>query len=84
MDIYSFVDVFEIKKHSTKILVSDESHETFYWGSEIAPAISQCENYVDELILNSKEYSEKIKNRYKIPIKILRPKGFIIAGTENS
>jgi hypothetical protein len=51
VDIYNFVDIFEIKKHSTRILVADESHETFYWGGDISPAISQCENYIDELIL---------------------------------
>lgn len=81
VDIYNFVDVFEIKKHSTKILVSDESRENYYWSSEISPAISQCENYTDELVLNSKEYAEKIRRRYKVPIKVIRPKGFIIAGT---
>jgi|GEM_PF-1107382 hypothetical protein len=81
VDIYNFVDVFEIKKHSTKILVSDESRENYYWSSEISPAISQCENYTDELVLNSKEYAEKIRRRYKIPIRVIRPKGFIIAGT---
>lgn len=81
VDIYNFVDVFEIKKHSTKILVSDESRENYYWSSEISPAISQCENYTDELVLNSKEYAEKIRRRYKVPIRVIRPKGFIIAGT---
>jgi hypothetical protein len=81
VDIYNFVDVFEIKRHSTKILVSDESRENYYWSSEISPAISQCENYTDELVLNSKEYAEKIRKRYKVPIKVIRPKGFIIAGT---
>jgi hypothetical protein len=81
VDIYNFVDVFEIKRHSTKILVSDESRENYYWSSDISPAISQCENYTDELVLNSKEYAEKIRKRYKIPIRVIRPKGFIIAGT---
>lgn len=81
VDAYNFVDVFEIKKPDTPLLALDESHDNYYWKPDIAKAISQIENYIDEIICNSDGYIRAVKRKKDIDIRVVRPRGYIIAGT---
>ena len=81
VDVYGFVDIFEIKTHNTPLLAFDDNHDNYYWRSEISQAISQIESYVDELVYNSDAYIKKIKRKKELDIKVIRPKGLIIAGS---
>ncbi|MDO9231158.1 MAG: DUF4263 domain-containing protein [bacterium] len=80
-DVYGFIDIFEIKRHNTPLLSFDSSHENYYWNSEIAKAISQIENYIDEIIKNSDAYIKAIKRKKGVDIRVVRPRGYIIAGS---
>jgi hypothetical protein len=79
-DIYGFVDVFEIKRHETPLLALDDSHDNYYWKPDIVKAISQIENYVDEIIRNSDDYIRVVKKKKGVDIRVVRPRGYIIAG----
>ncbi len=81
VDVYGFIDIFEIKKHDAKLLAFDKSHENYYWKPEAAQAISQIENYIDEVFRNSDEYVKAVKRKKHINIRVVRPRGYIIAGT---
>lgn len=81
IDVYGFIDVFEIKRHDTSLLAFDQSHENYYWKPEAAQAISQIENYIDEVIRNSAEYTKAVKRKKHIDIRVVRPRGYIIAGS---
>ena len=81
IDVYGFIDVFEIKRHDTSLLAFDQSHENYYWKPEAAQAISQIENYIDEVIRNSAEYTKAIKRKKHIDIRVVRPRGYILAGS---
>lgn len=81
VDVNNFIDVFEIKRHDTKLLSFDSDHENYYWKPEIAQAISQIENYIDNIVHNSDDYIKAIKRKKSIDIKIVRPRGYIIAGS---
>lgn len=81
VDVYGFIDVFEIKKHDVELLSFDESHENYYWKSDVAKAISQIENYIDDITQNADAYIKKIRRKKSIDLKIVRPRGYIIAGT---
>lgn len=81
VDVYGFVDIFEIKRQDTPLLAFDESHENYYWKPEIAKAISQIENYIDKIVSNSHEYIRTIKRKKRVDIRVVRPRGYIIAGT---
>lgn len=80
VDVYGFIDVFEIKRHDTVLLNFDKSHDNYYWTPEVAKAISQIENYIDAVIRNAPEYVRLIKKRKTVDIKVVRPRGYIIAG----
>lgn len=81
VDVYGFVDIFEIKMHTTPILTYDNSHENYYWKGCISEAISQIENYIDAIIHNSDDYIKKIKRKLKLDIKVVRPRGYILVGS---
>lgn len=81
VDVYGFVDVFEIKRHDTSLLSLDEDHDNYYWKPDIVKAVSQIENYTDEIIRNSDEYIRAVKRKKRIDIRVVRPRGYIIAGT---
>ncbi|HOW28219.1 MAG TPA: DUF4263 domain-containing protein [Elusimicrobiota bacterium] len=80
VDVYGFIDVFEIKRHDTRLLAFDESHDNYYWKPEIAQAISQIENYIDAIIHNSDNYVRTVKRKKHVNVRVVRPRGYIIAG----
>jgi hypothetical protein len=80
VDVYGFIDVFEIKRHDTALLAFDSSHDNYYWKPEVAQAISQIENYIDAVIRNAAEYAKAVKRKKSIDIKVIRPRGYIVAG----
>lgn len=80
VDVYGFIDVFEIKRHETPHLAYDKGHENYYWKPEMAQAISQIENYIDAVIRNAPEYTRAVKRKKHVDIKVIRPRGYIIAG----
>lgn len=83
IDIYGYLDIYEIKKPNTKLLVLDRSRKNYYWSSEMAKAISQVENYIDSATRLAPAIKESIKKYESIDVKIVKPRGFIIVGTRN-
>lgn len=81
VDVYGFVDVFEIKKHDTPLLSLDEDHDNYYWKSDVSKAIAQIENYTEEIVRNSDDYIRAVKKKKGIDIQVVRPRGYIVAGT---
>lgn len=81
VDVYGFIDIFEIKRHDTALLAFDESHENYYWKPEVAKAIAQIENYIDAVIHNASQFAKVIKRKKHIDVRVIRPRGYIIAGT---
>ena len=81
VDVYGFIDVFELKRHQTSLLAFDKSHDNYYWKPEMAQAISQIENYIDAVIRNSAEYTKTVKRKKHVDIKVVRPRGYIVAGS---
>ena len=83
VNIYGYIDIYEIKKPSTNLLRHDDSRDNYYWDVEIAKAISQTEKYVQMLIKKDLEVREIIKGKYAIDVKVLRPRGFIVVGSSS-
>ncbi|MBW8042339.1 MAG: DUF4263 domain-containing protein [Planctomycetes bacterium] len=81
IDPYNYIDIYEIKKPGTKILNYDSSRHNYYWSAEISKAISQVENYRYQLARNGSNLREDIEKLKGIKAELIRPRGFIIAGT---
>jgi hypothetical protein len=80
LDPYSYLDIYEIKKPSTRLLRLDKSRNNFYWDVEIAKAISQVENYLHQVQRHSDALINDIRRNKGIEISIVRPQGYIVAG----
>lgn len=82
IDIYGFLDVFEIKTPQTDILAKrlDKSHKNYYFSSDASRAIAQIEKYVLFLEKNVENFEKYISKQTKIPFSVLKPKAFLIIG----
>lgn len=78
---YGYLDIYEIKKPQTNILKYDTSRKNYFWDVEVCKAISQVENYIDKVAQNRLDIENKIRRKQKQDVKIVRPRGYIIAGT---
>ena len=79
IDAYGYLDVYEIKKPSTKLFGYDSGRKNYYWSAELARAITQTEKYMSSVQRHRFELESKFgKNQVKAHI--VRPRGFIIAG----
>jgi hypothetical protein len=82
IDIYGFLDVFEIKTPFTDILAKriDKSHRNYYFSTDAAKAISQIEKYILFLEKNVEGFERYLSRQTKIPFSVLKPKAFLIIG----
>lgn len=81
IDVYNYLDIYEIKKPNTSLLKEDKSRNNYYWDTEISKAISQVENYIHLINKNSSGFREEIKRSKGLDIRVVKPRGIIIAGT---
>jgi hypothetical protein len=80
----NFLDILEIKKPSTPLIKPDPSRGNFYWETEISKAIIQVENYIEYVSKNAEAVRGYIKDKFKIDLKVVRPRGIILAGQTQS
>ena len=76
-----YLDVIEIKIPSTRLLLQDKSHKNYYWSGEISKAISQTEKYLDSITKNADQIRRVLADKLGINLRIIKPRGIIIAGT---
>jgi hypothetical protein len=83
IDAYSYLDIYEIKKPTTNLLKKDESRGNYYWDVELTKAISQVENYISHADRNAGQLCAEIKRQKEREVRVIKPRGFIIAGTRS-
>ena len=79
-----YLDVIEIKKPGTQLLKEDTSRHNYYWSADVAKAISQVENYIDNITKLSDSICHKLHNEQGIDFRIIKPRGIVIAGVATS
>jgi Domain of unknown function (DUF4263) len=80
----NYLDILEIKKPNTSLLKHDGSRDNFYWDSEMAKAISQTENYIEQVASKAAEVRSYLLDKEKLDIKVIRPRGIILCGDARS
>ena len=80
LDLYNFLDLYELKKANTQLLDYDESHKNYFWNKDIAKVIAQAEKYTRKMVENSSTLKREIKEDCGIEIDIIKPKAIIVAG----
>ncbi len=82
-DIYGYVDIYEIKRSSVPLLQFDNSHDNYYWSTEVSKAIAQLEKYLFYCSENRLSIENSLKVEKDIEVKIIRPKGILVIGKSN-
>jgi Domain of unknown function (DUF4263) len=82
IDLYGFLDVFEIKTPFTNILAEriDKSHRNYYFSKDASMAVSQIEKYILFLEKNVEGFQKYLQKQTSIPFSVLKPKAFLIIG----
>lgn len=87
VDIYGYVDFYELKKCGTELLQYDKSHKTWFWSKDVSMVISQVSDYLQKAKENSLSYSKAIKDETEteteagLNVNIINPRAIIVIGT---
>lgn len=76
----NYLDILEIKKPNTSLLKYDAGRDNYYWDTEITKAVVQVENYIENVQRQADTIRSYIADNYKLELKVLRPRGIILAG----
>ena len=76
-----YLDLLDIKLPKTTLLVEDPSHHSFYWSAPISQAIAQVETYIESVTSRKADLMLQIEKITGIRLKIVKPRGLVIAGT---
>jgi hypothetical protein len=89
VDIYGYIDFYELKKSSTPLIQYDKNHKTWYWTKDVAMVIAQVTDYLQKSKENAVNYTKAIKEETEtetqegIEVNIINPRVIIVAGTTN-
>lgn len=76
----SYLDILEIKKPDTPLLKLDPSRGNYYFDPAMSKAVSQTENYIEQVTSKAADIRSYLLDKEKIDIKAVRPRGIILAG----
>lgn len=80
-----FLDILEIKKPSSPVLVDDSSHKGNYkWSSELSEALAQADNYLTHTNSNHLEISKRIREKYNLEVNAIKPRAIILIGKSDN
>ena len=86
VDIYGYIDFYELKKSGMPLIQYDTSHKTWYWTKDVAMVISQVSDYLQKAKENGVSYSSTIKKltatetQDGLEVNIINPRAIIVAG----
>ena len=61
VDIYGYIDFYELKKSNTPLMKYDSSHKTWYWTKDVSMVIAQATDYLQKSKENAISYTKAIK-----------------------
>jgi hypothetical protein len=76
----NYLDILEIKKPNTDILKFDPGRGNYFFDAEMSRAVIQVENYLSNVEKQANAVRSFILDKYKINLKVVRPRGIILAG----
>lgn len=87
VDIYGYIDFYELKRSSTPLIKYDKDHKTWYWTKEVSMVIAQATDYLQKSKENAVNYTKAIKEETEtdsqegIEVNIINPRVIIVAGS---
>lgn len=83
IDSQGYLDIFEIKKPSTRLLAHSQHRGNYYWNTEAIKAVVQAEKYFENAVNKADSLAADIQRERNINVKVKRPRAFVIMGHSN-
>jgi len=89
VDIYGYVDFYELKKSGTSLIQYDNSHKAWFWSKDVSMVISQVSDYLQKAKENALSYAKAIKDETEtdteegLNVNIINPRAIIVIGHTN-
>lgn len=83
IDTYNYLDIFEIKKPSSKLLSPSKDRGNYYWHPDSVKAITQAEKYLYNAERKGTALSEDIEREIGKSVKIVKPRAILLIGHSN-
>ena len=86
VDIYGYIDFYELKKSGTELIQYDKNHKTWYWSKDVSMVISQVSDYLQKSKENALSYAKAIKDETEtetekgLEVNIINPRAIIVIG----
>lgn len=80
IDSQGYLDIFEIKKPSTKLLASKPDRGNYYWSTEAVKALVQAEKYLFNAERKAPGLTEDIKKEKGLQVEVVKPRAVVIVG----
>lgn len=86
VDIYGYIDFYELKKSGTDLIQYDKSHKTWFWSKDVSMVISQVSDYLQKSKENALSYAKAIKDETEtdteqgLEVNIINPRAIIVIG----
>lgn len=86
VDIYGYIDFYELKKSGTNLIQYDTSHKTWYWSKDVSMVIAQVSDYLQKSKENALSYAKAIKDETEtltengLEVNIINPRAIIVIG----
>jgi hypothetical protein len=80
IDNYNYLDIFEIKKPSTRLLEANTDRGNYFWHKETVKAITQAEKYLYNAERKGTALSEDIEREIGKAVKIVKPRAILLIG----
>ena len=80
IDTQGYLDIFEIKKSSTKILAANQDRGNFYWHTEALKALVQAEKYLYNAERKASGLAEDIAREKNVSVNVVKPRAIVVMG----
>ena len=80
VDSQGFLDLFEIKKPSTKLLAAQQDRGNYYWSTDAVRALVQAEKYLFNAERKAANLAEDINREKGVAVSIVRPRAVVLMG----
>jgi len=80
VDVQGYLDIFEIKKSSTKLISKRQDRGNYYWSQEAIKAITQAEKYLHHAGKKASDLAEDIRSQRGYIVKVIKPRTYLIIG----
>ena len=81
VDYNGYLDIFEIKRASTRLLNPKTDRGNYFWHSDTVKAITQAEKYLYQAEKKASSLQDDIKRETGIEVKVIKPRAILIIGS---